>query len=172
MELDFYQIKPPIPAPPTPESPPKASFVRNEGFLMESKNTKITRLANGSYAIRLDRALDPELRYKWTIKIEHIVDSHWIAVGVAYSDAKNCDSMWGISSNNEVYTNKFCSTALTCHWHTGDLIHVTFQNSRVIVTNERTTYNNVKVNANGILYPFFDVSVKDVSISLVDFECY
>ncbi len=141
-----------------------------DGFLLANNNNKITKLRTEYSVIKLDKELKPGINYEWTIKIDYIVNSHWFVVGVANADAKNYSSIWGISSLNQVYPEDG-STDASGDWQIGDLIHVSFKNSFVTITNQVTMRSHtIPVNITGTLYPTFDVYTNDISISLVDFK--
>ncbi len=178
-ELDFYQIDLPKQVQVQAQAQSSQSltviFVQSPygGYNLANNATKMTRRSNGSCGIRADKDLIlPGMTYEWTIRLDSIIASNWIAVGVADENASNYTSMIGISSANQSFPGNN-NANVSGDWMTGDLIHVLMKNTSITITNKRTTRaHTLEVPLNKVLYPFFDIQVRGLSISFVDFKSY
>lgn len=137
---------------------------------MENNNKTITRISTDHAGIRLNKELTPGKSYEWTIKLESIGNSQWIAVGVGEITATRYDKMYGISSQNQIYPSRETGY-FSGDWQSGDIIHITYKNNQVVIKNTNTTKGHkVPVPSTNVLYPFFDIHQQGLSISIVDFK--
>eukprot|EP00026_Physarum_polycephalum_P009601 Phypoly_transcript_09729.p1 GENE.Phypoly_transcript_09729~~Phypoly_transcript_09729.p1 ORF type:complete len:299 (+),score=33.98 Phypoly_transcript_09729:120-1016(+) len=166
-ELDFYQITDPTKQQITP-----VSFISTADFNATNNNQTIKRITQSKHvqAIRLNKELNTGKRYEWTIRLDAIEGSYWIAVGVGDINTKNYGQMYGISSQDQVVpSTKHCT--VSGDWETGDLIHTEYNNLQVIISNKRTGRSHtVQVPSEAIMYPFFDVYAKGLTITVVHFK--
>eukprot|EP00026_Physarum_polycephalum_P020498 Phypoly_transcript_23115.p1 GENE.Phypoly_transcript_23115~~Phypoly_transcript_23115.p1 ORF type:complete len:183 (+),score=23.50 Phypoly_transcript_23115:31-549(+) len=164
-ELDFYQIHQPT------KSMEPVQFIATIEYDSFNNNTTVRRKRSGhAQSIRLDKELIPGKSYEWTIRLDVIKKSYWIALGVGTIDTIRCNDIFGFSSDGVAYPNGV-RTGFAGDWLSGDLIQVIYKQSQVTITNMRTQKGyTANVNIATTMYPFFDIFEEDLTITIVNFK--
>lgn len=164
VELDYYQI-----IIPQGLIKPEISLKfrpGNRNFIYSDDDTTLVKTNTGHRGMLCNEGWTKGV-HKWNVIIHSIVDSHWLAVGVAPEGTLDYAGSYSVSSQSRIFPGN--GTCTTHNWRNGDVIKCTLDcdNHTLNIELNRTNFSHTCVNIpNQKMFPFVDVYQQGLSISI------